>query len=363
MRILNLIPHLSAGGAERQLSYLAPEMAKAGNDVHIAYVYDGPERPPMSGVKLHRIELHGNHDPSLFIKVYQLFGTLKPDIIQSWIEMMDIVVGCLCHLADLMWVVREPTTSEFYINPTLKQKLRSHLITGKAKAIICNSAGGISYWRSNGVKENLLNLIPNAVTIDIINGLQRSLKRSARDETLLYAGRLVPSKNVDLVINAIAETRRYRNVSLVVIGRGPEERNLIKLVDHLDIKVAVRFLGYVESQRLRDHMLEADAFISLSAYEGMPNAVCEAAALGIPLILSDIPAHRAIFDEESAFFTSVNSVTKIAGIICHALIHRQEAAQKAARALEFVNYRSPSRVASEYLDLYNKLQEGAGDHS
>ena len=359
MRILHLISHLSAGGAERQLGYLAPEMAKAGNQVHIGYIYDGPECPPITGVKLHKIRLLGNHDFRLVIKVRKLIRTFKPNIIQSWIQNMDIVVGVISHWEDAIWIMREPTTLEAYINPTLKQKLRLHL-AARANAIICNSAGGLAYWHRNGVNENSLHLIPNAIAIDMMKGSKPPMNVGPRDKTLIYAGRLISSKNVDTLIKAFAEIRQRQNVYLVVAGEGPEERNLIKLVDHLDMKGAVRFLGHVRSHKLRNLMLEADAFISLSYYEGMPNSVCEAAACKTPLILSDIPSHRALFNEESAFFVPVDSVTKIADTVSHVLKDKEKAGEKAARALLATKALDPTTVARQYLDVYKMSLDRAG---
>ncbi len=51
-------------------------------------------------------------------------------------------------------------------------------------------------------------------------------------------------------------------------------------------------------------MKKASVFVSLSAYEGCPNTVMEAMACGCPIIVSDIPEHREILDEQSALFVT-----------------------------------------------------------
>jgi hypothetical protein len=55
MRILHLIPNLSGGGAEQQLSYLAPELACMDHDVYIAYSKEGPYKFELHGVVQHRV--------------------------------------------------------------------------------------------------------------------------------------------------------------------------------------------------------------------------------------------------------------------------------------------------------------------
>ena len=52
MKILNIIPGLGGGGAERQLSYLAPHMAQVGHEVHIAYIHEGANFPRLKNSRL-----------------------------------------------------------------------------------------------------------------------------------------------------------------------------------------------------------------------------------------------------------------------------------------------------------------------
>ncbi|HMA54166.1 MAG TPA: glycosyltransferase, partial [Acidobacteriota bacterium] len=93
MRILHLIPKLSAGGAERQLSYLASELARGGHEVHIGYSREGPERPDLIGVVLHRLESRSNYSPLLLRQLVRLIRSVKPDVVQTWILQMDILGG------------------------------------------------------------------------------------------------------------------------------------------------------------------------------------------------------------------------------------------------------------------------------
>ena len=93
IRILHLIHSLSGGGAERQFSYLAPELARMGHNVHVAYSNEGPEKPELPGVVLHRLKSLSNYDPYLLWQLIRLIRHIKPDIIQTWIPQMDILGG------------------------------------------------------------------------------------------------------------------------------------------------------------------------------------------------------------------------------------------------------------------------------
>src|ERR1035437_1762104 len=98
MRIFHLIPSLSGGGAGRQLSYLAPELARMGHDVHVAYSNEGPQKPELPGVVLHRLKSRSNYDPYLIWQLDRLSRRIKPDIIQTWLLQMDILGGLVARL-------------------------------------------------------------------------------------------------------------------------------------------------------------------------------------------------------------------------------------------------------------------------
>jgi glycosyltransferase involved in cell wall biosynthesis len=329
-------------------------MAKAGHEVHIAYVQDGPESVSLPGVVLHRLNLSGNHDPRLFIKLLRLTRTIDPDIIQSWILMMDIAAGFLSFTTKAAWVLREPTSEAAYRGFNLKQALRARLAQ-RASAIVCNSPGGKSYWLGQGIHDKRLGVIPNAVPLDSINGIKPMQNERDTRKVLIYAGRLMLSKNVDIVINAIAEARWSQDVLLYIVGEGPAKPYLMRLVDRLKAWETVKFVGFLPSCALWARIKAADAFISLSDHEGMPNCVCEAIACGIPLILSDIPAHRAFLDDDSAVLIPVTSAPEVAERIWLGLNNTQEAIQRSARALARIRELTTESTAAHYIELYQRL--------
>ena len=124
MRILHLIPNLSGGGAERQLSYLAPELARMGHDVHIAYSLECIQKPELPGVVLHRLKAQSNYDPYLLWQLVRLIRRIKPDIIHTWILQMDILGGMAARLNGIPWIFREPSSAMAY-PPTLEKTFAS----------------------------------------------------------------------------------------------------------------------------------------------------------------------------------------------------------------------------------------------
>lgn len=121
-----------------------------------------------------------------------------------------------------------------------------------------------------------------------------SLQLGDSDIVLLYVGRISERKQPLLLVKTFAAMRtQFSNIHLILVGTG----NLLpKVKDTAERIENVHVLGYVSDLTRTNLLSAADAFISLSCYEGLSLAVLEAAAAGLPIILSDIPAHRWIVD-------------------------------------------------------------------
>ena len=147
MRILHLIPSFETGGAERQLAYLAAEMARRGEEVHVASLRDGSNRDRMAlgGGRLHRLAASGNHDPRLLPRLVSLIRRVRPDIVQSWLLQMDILAGIATRICGVRWSIAERSSEAGY-PPTAKNRIRRFL-GGGADLLVANSEGGERYWR------------------------------------------------------------------------------------------------------------------------------------------------------------------------------------------------------------------------
>ena len=100
MRVLHAIASFGPGGAERQLALLASALTTRGTDCHVAYVHAGPNLSFVDpSVTLHRLSVHGNHDPNLLTQMIQLIRRLRPDLVQTWLPKTDVVGGLAACLA------------------------------------------------------------------------------------------------------------------------------------------------------------------------------------------------------------------------------------------------------------------------
>jgi glycosyltransferase involved in cell wall biosynthesis len=103
----------------------------------------------------------------------------------------------------------------------------------------------------------------------------------------------VQEKGFDLLLTALASIRdRFPHADLAIAGKGPEEPSLRMLARELGLERAVLFAGYVE--RPAALFSGATLFVLPSRHEGVPNALLEAAATGLPLVST--PASGGVVD-------------------------------------------------------------------
>src|SRR5215216_4293180 len=354
MRILYCIPTLGNGGAERQLSYLAAELHKTGHEVHVASSRGGPnlDRLKSAGVRWHCLGGMSNRDPIIFLRLLILMWRLRPDVVQTILAPMDIIGGAAALLTRTPWIVKESSSAPLYVDG-LRSKFRRAL-GRRAHGIVSNSAGGHDYWQLvRGA--NPLGVIRNAIPFaEIDQAASGFVARTNGEKVILFAGRLDSGKNVHNLIRALAQIAHELPFIALVCGDGPRRLHLERLARELGIAHRVVFTGYVSN--IWTLMKGADAFVSLSRFEGCPNVVIEAMACGCPLVVSDIPAHREILDGKAASFVDPDNPVE-AGRAIKSLLKGSTAAQHRARIANATEWRieqSARRYDGIYHDIANR---------
>jgi glycosyltransferase involved in cell wall biosynthesis len=106
---------------------------------------------------------------------------------------------------------------------------------------------------------------------------------------VLSAGRLVPMKNIALLVDALARMRQAeRDVHLLLVGEGSYERALKQQAARLGLADAVTFAGYVPHDQMAPYYRTADVFALASEFDNSPNVVLEAMACGLPVVATDV---------------------------------------------------------------------------
>ncbi len=113
-----------------------------------------------------------------------------------------------------------------------------------------------------------------------------SLPVEGKDKFIITTGgRLVPWKGVAVVMRAVKEVKKS---FLIILGDGPERKNLETLGRDLEIKERIFFTGIIPRPELKYLFSKSDCFVLNSKYEGLPHIVLEAMAAGCPVIASNL---------------------------------------------------------------------------
>jgi glycosyltransferase involved in cell wall biosynthesis len=356
MRIMYCIPTLEYGGAERQLTYLALELTRRGHEIHIVFLRAGAnlDRVRAGGVISHQLPSTGNHDPKIFLGLLRLIRKVKPDIVQTSLPQMDILGGGAALATGARWVLKESSSASAY-PANWKSRLRS-VLSKRADAIVSNSQAGDAYWHSKGASCPRY-VIPNGIPFDEIAEARPAgtadLVSEPDEKIVLYAGRMDSGKNVENLIVALSRVANEVPFTALLCGDGVLRPKLEELVADLGCKHRIVFTGYIAN--LWSLMKRADAFAFLSRFEGCPNVVMEAMACGCPLIVSDIPAHREILDDQSACFANPDEPTEIAEAIKTTLLSGAMARARASTAQIRVAEWTIQRMAERYEKLYLRV--------
>ena len=155
----------------------------------------------------------------------------------------------------------------------------------RADVVTANTEGVLKALEQMGHWQRL-ELLPNPLPSGLSLGRGDGLL-SQRQAEVLAVARLVPQKGLDVLVDAFSllpETVRA-GWKLTLVGDGPEREPLEELVDRKGLRSMVSFEGFRSDPWL--FMQRASIFALPSRYEGMPNALLEAMAAGLPSVVSD----------------------------------------------------------------------------
>lgn len=157
-----------------------------------------------------------------------------------------------------------------------------------ASAVVANS-NGLRDLAQKFDSRFEISVIPNGVDVDTDNGENREWIPAR----LLSVGRLVHQKGFDLAMRALAELKDVQ-WQWMIVGDGPLMHTLKSIADRLGILDCITFTGWQPRDQLMEHYKQANLFVFPSRHEGMPNAVLEAMATGLPIVASRIAGNEEL---------------------------------------------------------------------
>jgi len=351
-KILFYINAINGGGAERVMVNLAKYFSENEYETVLVTSFQDTWEYPL-GTKVRRLTLENEElkqsrikrNLSRIKKLRLICKQEKPDVLVSFMAEPNFraVAATRGLPVKLLVSVRNDPDREY--SGKLGHFVGKYLLPMADGCVF--QTGDAQKWFPKRLQKKS-KIIYNAVKEDFY-----SVERKPIRGEIVTCGRLTEQKNHKLLINAFAKVQKaFPFAVLKIYGEGTLREELQGQIDALDLNEKVFLMG--ATNNVAKALETADLFVLSSDYEGMPNALMEAMAAGVPCISTDCPCGgpRELFAEElSDKLVQCGNADQLAEKICKAL----EAAENGMKEKNRAEIFKPDRVNQTWKNYVDQL--------
>lgn len=357
-KILMIIPSFypTVGGAERQLMGLSSDLAGNGIDIDIVtrMIDSSPRLERLDGYSIIRLF---SRIPKIGFLIQLLFFIFRSHAQYSVIHVHTLnspailaaLLGKFFDIPVLVKVTRSGRGSQLSrYTQSIFGKIIFYILKLNSYFVAITPDVHTELLAAN-VKDDKIFLIPNGVV------QQQLLKKNTEIMQVIFLGRLIPRKRVDLLMRAFGKIVKLQRCELLIIGDGPERGGLEKISTELNIEDSCRFLGSLSHSESLQILLRSHIFVLPSDSEGMSNALLEAMAAGNAVIAADIPANHALIQNNinGLLFHDTASLEEHLEQTINSIDHLRLLGLNAKKSIDSTF--SFSVISRAYLNAYDKL--------
>jgi glycosyltransferase involved in cell wall biosynthesis len=310
LRILLAIPSYPpvVGGAEVHVSRLAAALARRGHDVRVFTTYAPPMLPlrhwrDPSGIPVTAVgtRLRVSLRPRAYMLSLAAHLALhRPPyhVVQLFLPGLHNVTGlAVARVRGVGSAVMFGSSAEVPKLRTLRLgRLQLNAIRRWADAIVVLNDEMRRDFAALGIAQSRITWLPCSVDLEVFRPptvseraeRRRDLDLPAGAFVVTFVGRLDPVKNLPALIRCAGAMARRRNLALCIVGDGAERAHLEEVAREAAPAGRVRFLGQRIDAEVARVLQASDAFAMVSHVEGIPCALIEAMATGLPCVVHDI---------------------------------------------------------------------------
>lgn len=301
MKLAILISFSGRGGPERMTLNLADQLAAEGHAIDLLTIRR--ISPHLLGPRptLNLVSLGTRHTWASLLPLCRYLRQQRPHALLAAKNRANLVAVAARALAApaTRLVLREGTTpSAALAGASLWRRWQHHLLLRwlypRADAIVAVSNGVREDIAAlSGLSRGRIVVIPNPViTTELLCQARMPINHpwfnAAAPPVVLGVGRLTRQKDFPTLLRAFAAVRAQTDCRLVILGEGRDRPDLEALARALRIGGDVDMPGFVVNPYA--YMVRAGVFVLSSAWEGSPNVLTEALALGTPVVSTDCPS-------------------------------------------------------------------------
>ncbi len=367
-KVLIIIPyfHPHRGGAEQQALLLSTQLQRQGLlfGVLTRHFPGLPRSELVDGVQVYR-SIYTLPWGKLFgicyflsclwflVKYRHSYTVIQCYILQGFHSPAAIVMQRLFRKKIIIRVSATGPLSDFLL---LRRGAAGGLFlkcVRKADKIIVLCSQSQQEAQAAGFSRQQIIHIPNGVDLSVFVPASRP---PAASRHILFVGRLDKMKGVDILLEAIAELKKNGiTCSCTIVGDGPGKENLQNAAGKLHIENQIVFAGTCSD--IVRHLHTAAVFVFPSRSEGMPNAVLEAMACGVPVIATSVGGIPDIIQNgRNGLLVAPDDSRALSSALASLLTDPDLAAALGSRArMEAESLYSLDRITDAYRALYRDI--------
>lgn len=355
MKIMFYTSSLGKGGAERVISVLANELIKkyeisivVNTLKNIAYKTDE---------KIKLFELDKKDIKSDIIRnmirisaTEKIIKKEKPNVIISFLPIPSYrILSLKKKLNNIPIIISDRNDPEQEYKSIINRFLMKKLYK-RANGFVFQTTQQQKYFPETIRKKSTV--IPNPIKEEFLE-----IEECEKEDVIINVGRLVEQKNQEMLINVFSKiSNKYKEYNLRIFGDGPLKGELQLQINNLGLENRVKLCGI--SNNIKMELEKAKIFVLCSNYEGMPNALIEAMALGLPVISTDCSCggpRELIEENQNGILVNVEDEKMLQEALEKVLSDNQFSTYIGENAKKIKHKLQLSKILEEWEEYINKI--------
>lgn len=289
MKIVFNIGSLNKGGAERVVANLCNFLVKQENSITIIKSVNTPSYYELDKeIKLRSLDIERTSKNRIIKNIKRMFKLNnyikeeRPDVVVSFLPEPSYRILFLKLFRKKLKVIVSVRNDPKVEYKSILNKIIMKLLYPLADGFVFQTEEAKEYFCKKIQNKSVV--IPNPLAEKFVNV---SINEN-KEKIIMTVGRLEPQKNQKSLIEAFAKvSHKYTDYKLYIYGEGSLRNDLNELINELKISDKVFLLGNVNN--IEEELNKAQIFVLPSRFEGMPNSLMEAMAMGLACISTDCP--------------------------------------------------------------------------
>ncbi len=373
IKVLCFISSLAGGGAERVMVDILRNIDRNKFEPTLTLLYPCEDSPYRQFLPEDiRVVVVARKSESVPGKLRQLLNFIKtvrkekPDVILSMLthnNVMALLSGLLCGIKV---VACEHNTLSEVIKTEEGRKMLGIPVVPMVKIfyrfaykIIAVSEGIKSdLVTAFGIASDKVQTIYNPIALDRISHFMHDAPGHPffreQKPVVVAMGRMTPQKGFDILLKAFSRVIVATDARLIIMGEGPQRTYLENMVKDLGIEEKVSLAGFQRNPYAL--LAHSDVFVLSSQYEGLPMAILEAMACGIPIISTDCRSgpREILKNGQCGIIVPVNNEAALADAITELLKDKKQREELSKRGKERVKDFSAGEIVRQYEEIIYK---------